>query len=213
MRSAIRKVNRTAARRAGITRGQALVEMALVASIFLLLLVVAIEGGLALAMGHSFTVAAREAARRLTCGRTSDTDRSLASAEEIVHTSLAERFGEDSAITQNAVVTVAPDPGTAQPGSRITIKVAYALPQSWFINRSETLRIVGTGIYELQDTVGTYVASTGGATTPPPAGSVSGDDNSGDWDGANEPGQGNGDTASGDDDSPGNSGGAPGHNK
>lgn len=151
MKSVTRKVSRIAARRG--RKGQALVEMALVASLFLLLLVVALEGGLALAMGHSFTVAAREAARHLTCGRTAEQDKTLATAEGIVRTSLSERFGPGSAITQGAVVTLSPSPTSSAPGTRITVLVSYALPATWFINRSGNLKVAGKGIFELQGTL------------------------------------------------------------
>ena len=155
MKSATRKVNRHVVIKR-FRNGQALVEMALCAAVLLLLMVVSIEGGLALAMSQSFTGAAREASRYVTAGHTPEDARSTSAIDSIVRSKLAERFGANSSITQNAQITASPDPSTAAPGTRVTVTVAYALPQSWLINRGGSINIRGRGVFELQDSVAGY---------------------------------------------------------
>jgi Flp pilus assembly protein TadG len=126
------------------------VEFALVAALLFLLLLIAIEGGLALAMTETFAEAAREASRHVTSIHTPAGDRTEATAQAIARTVIQQRFGTGSEVAQQATITVSPSPSGASAGTRITVTVSYDLPSSWLINRGHNITIHGNGVFEMQ---------------------------------------------------------------
>jgi len=136
--------------RAAIERAQVIVEFALVLPILLIVMVVALEWGLALEIGHSFSVAAREAAMHITSARSPESERTETFAEQLVQESLGEKFGSQSDVCQGAVVSVSPSPETAGPGTRITVTVTYPMNFIWAIAGSGSKTIKGESVFEMQ---------------------------------------------------------------
>lgn len=131
-------------------RGQALVEFALIASLLFILLVIAVEGGVALVISHTFAEAAREACRQVTAISTPLSDKTTSTAQTVARTVISERFGASSGLAQHADISCSPNPASAAAGERVTVRISYPLPGSWFINRSGSLTIRGVAVYEMQ---------------------------------------------------------------
>ena len=138
-------------RKRNLRKAQALVEFALIAAVLLLLFVVAIEGGMALSISHAYTEAAREAARHVSSARSPDAERTQTFAESFVRHQLEQKFGANSPIVHNASVAVYDAPAGATAHRSVVVEVTYPVPNSWFINRSGSMRIRGKCVFEAQD--------------------------------------------------------------